>query len=49
MPTVKVGRIVGRVKLTQDPNALALALKEVHDLIVVDGIKDVNMGMTTLN
>ena len=45
----RVGRIVGRVKLTQDPNALALALKEVHDLIVVDGIKDVNMGMTTLN
>jgi|9_EtaG_2_1085328.scaffolds.fasta_scaffold00424_11 hypothetical protein len=45
----RVGRIVGRVKLTQDPNALALALKEVHDLIVVDGIKDVNMGITTLN
>ena len=45
----RVGRIVGRVKLTQDPNALALALKEVHDLIVVDGIKDVNAGMTTLN
>ena len=45
----RVGRIVGRVKLTQDPNALALALKEVHDLIVVDGIKDVNMGMNTLN
>ena len=45
----RVGRIVGRVKLTQDPNALALALKEVHDLIVVDGIKDVNMGIATLN
>ena len=45
----RVGRIVGRVRLTQDPNALALALKEVHDLIVIDGIKDVNMGITTLN
>jgi len=45
----RVTKIVGRLDTFSDPRTLQLALKEVYELIVVEGKQDIRDGVTTLN
>ena len=45
----RVQKIVGRLKLLGDPESAKLAMKEVYELIVIEGKLDVQQGLTTLN
>ena len=44
-----VKAIVGKLETLTDPRTLQLALKEVYELIVVEGKQDVRDGLSTLN
>ena len=45
----RVKAIVGKLETFSDPRTLQLALKEVYELIVVEGKQDIRDGLTTLN
>ncbi len=45
----RVQRIVGNLKLFGSPERVKLAMKEVYELIVIEGKLDVQQGLTTLN
>jgi len=45
----RVTKIVGKLETLSDPRTLQLALKEVYELIVVEGKQDIRDGLTTLN
>ena len=45
----RVQRIVGNLKLFGSPQRVKLAMKEVYELIVIEGKLDVQQGLTTLN
>ena len=45
----RVQRIVGQLKRFTDPETAKLAMKEVYELIVIEGKMDVQQGLSTLN
>ena len=45
----RVEQIVGQLGLIEDPKTLQNALKEVYELIVVEGKRNVQEGLTNLN
>ena len=45
----RVTKIVGKLETLSDPRTLQLALKEVYELIVVEGKQDIRDGLATLN
>ncbi len=45
----RVSRIVGELRRLGDPETAKLAMKEVYELIVIEGKMDVQQGLTTLN
>ena len=45
----RVEQIVGQLGLVEDPKTLQNALKEVYELIVVEGKRDVQEGLRNLN
>jgi len=45
----RVEQIVGQLGLVEDPKTLQNALKEVYELIVVEGKRDVQEGLANLN
>ena len=45
----RVKAIVGKLETFSDPRTLQLALKEVYELIVVEGKQDIRDGLSTLN
>ena len=45
----RVEQIVGQLRLVEDPKTLQNALKEVYELIVVEGKKNIQEGVNNLN